>query len=294
MHLVTLAFEKERDNVIREISTLRELYRDYNVDIGFSESMAGKTHFVRVFCDDNMESRLLKKADFYMADILYKIAANEFINNEMEPMLEDSYFFLKNDEIGELKCECKNILMTSEKHLTDSNIYCYNKKNIIVEKIKKLIRENREINIEGFITFRMKELNSDFAYIVNRIVEGYMVEREYEEFIKLLKYFVDMQEPKVNLVNIIIDEMGDYKYRDGKNKDIKKSLYNEIYDLNEEDSDGDDMLISLLIANSPKRIVIHKVENAINEEIIDTIVKVFSGRVELCNNCRLCGSIKEL
>ena len=37
-------------------------------------------------------------------------------------------------------------------------IYCINKINSIIEKIKDCIEENEEININGFITFRMREL----------------------------------------------------------------------------------------------------------------------------------------
>ncbi len=37
-----------------------------------------------------------------------------------------------------------------------------------------------------------------------------MVEKEYNEFIKLLKYFVDVQENKIDEVNIIIDKLGNY------------------------------------------------------------------------------------
>ena len=33
-----------------------------------------------------------------------------------------------------------------------------------------------------------------------------MVEKEYNEFIKLLKYFVEIQESKVDEVNILIEE----------------------------------------------------------------------------------------
>ena len=51
----------------------------------------------------------------------------------------------------------------------------------------------------------MKELRSDIEEIIDKVIEGYMVEKEYKEFIKLLKYFVDIQESKIDLINIVID-----------------------------------------------------------------------------------------
>ncbi len=288
MLLATLAFEKERDSVMRDIGSLRELYKDYNQVIGYCETMEGNTHFVKIFCDDSMESRLVKKADLYLADILYKVAADEFVRNYMEPILSESYFFLRYDELKELENQCLCVLKGNERHITENNICCYNRRSHMLEKIKKLMKENREVNIDGFITFRMKELNNDFTYILNRIVEGYIVEREYDEFISLLRYFVELQEPKIEEVNIIIDEMGEYYYRDNKNKDIKAYLTGELFDFKQGVADDDDMLIGALISNPPQKIIIHCVENAINEEIIDTIIKVFSDRVELCSSCRMC------
>lgn len=66
-----------------------------------------------------------------------------------------------------------------------------------MKKIKTCLEENEEINIQGFITFRMKELREDIEEIIDKVVEEYMVEKEYREFVKLLKYFVDIQESKI-------------------------------------------------------------------------------------------------
>ena len=43
----------------------------------------------------------------------------------------------------------------------------------------------------------MKELREDIEEIIDKVVEEYMVEKEYREFVKLLKYFVDIQESKI-------------------------------------------------------------------------------------------------
>ena len=51
-------------------------------------------------------------------------------------------------------------------------IYCIGKINSIIEKIKTCLEENEEINIKGFITFRMKELTEDIEDIVDKVVEN--------------------------------------------------------------------------------------------------------------------------
>ncbi|EET86548.1 sporulation protein YtxC, partial [Clostridium carboxidivorans P7] len=75
----------------------------------------------------------------------------------------------------------------------------------------------------GFITFRMKELREDLEEIVDKVVERYMTEKEYNEFIKLLKYFVEIQESKIEEINIIIKSDGKYLIQDKEGNDIEKN-----------------------------------------------------------------------
>ncbi|MBS5824887.1 MAG: putative sporulation protein YtxC, partial [Clostridium argentinense] len=114
-------------------------------------------------------------------------------------------------------------------------------------------------------------------------------EKEYNEFIKLLKYFVDVQESKINEVNILIDKDGNYVVRDEFENDILSNLVNELYDSRISSKvSSEDLIISGLITSAPKKIVIHCVENSRNKELIETIKNVFGERVQFCNNCSRC------
>jgi putative sporulation protein YtxC len=177
--------------------------------------------------------------------------------------------------------------------LNESMVYCINRKNTIIEKITKCIEEYKEINIKGFITFRMKEFREDLESIIDKVVENYMVEKEYNEFIKLLKYFVEIQESKIDEVNIIFKENGDYLIQDNNGEDILSKLTSE---LSEGKYTGnvcvEDMLISGLITNCPKKIIIHRCDNCGNSELLETIKNVFLDRVIICSKCKICKCIK--
>jgi putative sporulation protein YtxC len=158
-----------------------------------------------------------------------------------------------------------------------------------LNKILEYIIENTDIVLEGFLRFRLKELNADLEDIVDRVVEEYLIEREYDEFIKLLKYFVEIQESRIEIVNIVIEDNGTYCMYD--------SSYNEITDELIQDIAGevltgevsyDDLLVSSLITLAPRYIVIHNLSNVRNKEIIDTIRNVFADRVRICTGCDLC------
>jgi len=294
MLLLTVVYEKSREDIIGQVAEIKEYFQSKDVAFGASESIEGNTHFLKIFCsDEKFDDRLLNMFNIYMANILYNVVIDEFYSKEMDYFLTDTYFFLKNDEVGEIKQKSK-IALKSEGAILDENmVYCLNRKNSIMKKIVQCIEENREINIKGFITFRMKELRGDLESIVDKVVENYMVEKEYNEFIKLLKYFVDIQESKIEEVNIIIKNDGTYIIQDDKGKDIFAQMLNELEEIKYTGMVSvEDMLISSLITNSPKNIIIHCADNSVNKELIDTIQNVFLDRVKLCDKCKICESIK--
>lgn len=289
MLLLTVVYSEEREDIVDGINKVKEYFKSKNKVIGISESIQSNTHFVKIFCEEEIDDRLRNIFNINVANILYNVVIDEFYNKDMMEFLSDTYFFLKYDEIKEIRDTSLEILKGEGAIIDENSIYCINKRNQIIDKIAQCIDENREININGFMTFRMKELRDDLESIIDKIVEKYMVEKEYNEFIKLLKYFVEIQESKIDLMNIEIDRDGKYILRDEKGNDITERLFGELNDLRyRENTNDEDILISVLITNSPEKIVIHCVENCRNEELIDTVKKVFTNRVEFCDDCKSC------
>ena len=199
---------------------------------------------------------------------------------ELFEFLTDTYFFLKQDEIIEVEKNIMDILYRRADIKDEVSVYCENKINKIVLKIKECLEEKNELNINGFITFRMKELKSDIEKIIDKIIEKYMVEKEYKEFIKLLKYFVDIQESKVEIINIIIHKDGGYNIVDQSNNDLFNQFIQELNDCRLGiDANIEDVIISGLITNAPKKIKIYNKKFCTNKEFIDTIVNIFGERV---------------
>ncbi|MDW8801284.1 putative sporulation protein YtxC [Clostridium sp. A1-XYC3] len=294
MLLLTVVYDREKEDIIHGINDIKEYFKSKNIVIGISESIESNTHFVKIFCEEEISAKLRNMFNIHVANILYNVVIDEFYRKDMMSFLSDTYFFLKYDELKEIKDSSVEILKGEGGIVDESSIYCMNKRNNIIDKIVECIGENKEINIKGFITFRMKDLKDDLEAIIDKVVEKYMVEKEYNEFIKLLKYFVEIQESKIDLVNIEIDSQGKYVVKDKNSNDITEMLFSDLNDLRyRENTNAEDMIISILITNSPEKIVIHCVENCRNNELIDTVKKVFTDRVEFCDNCKSCKQIRQ-
>ncbi|MEG0295454.1 MAG: putative sporulation protein YtxC [Clostridium sp.] len=293
MLVLKLAYNDNLD-FIKELQELRMMLKEKSIIIGLVESAQADTHIVKIICDEALyNEKVGNLIHLYISNILYKVVIKKYKEKELFDYLIDNYFFLKQEEILEVEEEIMKVLYCEETLKNDNLVFCMNKMNRVTEKIKECLEENNEININGFITFRMKELREDIEAIIDKVVETYMVEKEYKEFVKLLKYFVDIQESKIDEVNIYVQGNGSYIIKDGEGNDIFIEFMKELTECKADtDANVEDIIISGLITNAPKCVCIHKKEYCKNKEFIDTIVNVFENRVVFCDGCIFCTEAK--
>lgn len=282
MLLLTIIQDDNNEGFIENLRNIREQFKFKNVKVGISERIENGYDIIKVYCDDEGYSEKFQRIfDIYIGNIIFKEVVEKFCKTNLGKFLAKNFYFLKVNDIQEVKNNIVYILKNDGDKINDDNIYYINKKNDIVEDIIHCIEENRELNIKGFFTFRLKSIYNELNNIVEKIIEKFMVEKEYNEFIKLLKYFIEVQESKIERVHIIIDNEGKYNVKDDLGKDIFQQLVCELYD---ERITGDvteeDLLLSGLITNCPNKIIFHCACNCKNKELIETIKNVFGERVE--------------
>ena len=109
------------------------------------------------------------------------------------------------------------------------------------------------------------------------------MEKEYQEFVKLLKYFVELQQPKIHQVHVTMDNQGNLQLLD-------QNFQHVDYSGMEWDDEGgqDDHLVSMLITVAPLRVVLHRQIYTHYPKATDTLKHVFENRVTLCKRCKLC------
>lgn len=287
MLLLTVVYDNSKEDIINGINEMKKYFHDRDIVVGFSESIENNTHFLKIFCEESLvNKKFISVFNLYMSNILYNVVIDEFYKKEMQGFLTDTYFFLKYDEIKDIKRLSLEALKSEGAILNEYMVYFRNRKNSIIQKIMECIKENKEINIKGFITFRMKELLEDLEGIIDKVVESYMVEKEYNEFVNLLKYFVEIQDSKIDKVNILIQKDGSYKVEDEYGNNIMDTLFCDLSDAKFTGTVNiEDLLISGLITNAPRSVIIYGAENCTNKEVLDTIKKVFEDRATICNEC---------
>jgi putative sporulation protein YtxC len=221
----------------------------------------------------------------------------DFIINNMEDILvfeiiKQQYYYFNHDERKIIYKKSKEVL--NPNNYNEKNLYYSNRrKKRVKERINIYLQYNNEINLDGFIRFRLKSYYRELEIAVEEAVDDYLMEKEYDEFIRLLKYFVEVQEPKRKIVHVVLEENGFFNLFDGNNNLINNDyLEGFIVELIDEDVNYEDLLISALITIAPENIILHQSQNSQNCNTIKTIKKVFGDKVEDCKGCKMCNHLK--
>jgi len=164
-----------------------------------------------------------------------------------------------------------------------------NTKSKILQNLIDYLGNNNEINLSGFILFRLKDYLLELNETVEKAVEDFLVDKEYNEFIKLLKYFVDIQEAKSDIVHVVFDEKTRFRLYDKNNRLLNDDHISSVaVEFAESNINQDDLLISALITIAPNEIFIHKLSALKSGKIIKTLEKIFPDRVHCCSSCEWC------
>ena len=288
MVIIKMVFSKEI-SIFDELQTLKSLLKKKNIIIGIVESYQGTNTIIKIVCEDSENINSVKKyINFYIGNIIYNIVIERYKQKELYQFLSDNYFFLRQEELLEAEEEIMRALNRNNTFKDEMLLYFTNKTNIIIESIVKCIEENSEINIDGFLTFRSKQFREDIEEIIDKVIERYIVEKEYNEFIKLLRYFVEIQENKLECINILVSEDGTYKVTDDNDKDMFETFKSELSVTENIEANAEDIIISGLITFVPKKIIAHKIENSGSKEFFETIKNVFGERYSICSGCERC------
>lgn len=190
--------------------------------------------------------------------------------------------------------EKKEILNFASDYIrNDKNIFNslshIRRRNIITAKLLEYFDFSDNIILDGFINFRLKEYRKELEEIVDKAVDDFLMEREYKEFINLLKYFVEIQQPKLNIVHIVNRYDGRYILLNEKKKEITNECVREfLSEVTDGEINYDDLLVSSLITLAPNKVIIHVESMFRNKELLETIKHVFGNRLTFCEGCDLC------
>jgi len=278
-----------------------DIYRHFamakadGIDIVCEEFYEESGLFINCGIRDTFLARITEKKAFeefkhVLSDTIADIIIEHYELKLIKKLAKGNFFYLNESERNSvINNACK--LLMEDGNMQPGAFYRASRKNRIIKCIFEYLDSENELNIEGFVNFRLSSYISELSEILERALEIFIAEREYNEFIRLLRYFVEIQECKINTVHLFQSQDGRYMLYDEEKNHISSEYFDELKaEVHDETINYDDLLISTLITISPHNITIHNIESFRNKELVQTIMNVFTDRISLCSKCELCSS----
>lgn len=293
MFLVTVGAMYDKENIKNYLYTrLEELGRE-GFDVLREDYETGSSCIIKCGIKDTILTRLTDKNNqdefrYRLSGILTEIILSSWEPKLIKKIIKDNYFYLTEKEKG-CVANITTRLLKEEKMMQPGGFYKATRRSKLTKALMEYLESETNINIDGYVNFRLSTYIADLNEIVERALEVYVAEREYNEFIRLLKYFVEIQECKVDVIHLKQAEDGRYLITDGFGSRISSEYFDELRaEIADDSINFDDLLISTLITISPRKMIIHNIEGFRNKELVQTIMNVFGERISVCTQCELC------
>ena len=128
--------------------------------------------------------------------------------------------------------------------------------------------------------------------IVDMAVNQYIIEKEYTEFINLLKIYVNTTQTNTNIIHLIYTNGESILLDEEKNIiPLSNNVFNAKY-LSDITFSSNDFALNTLLSMLPKKLEIHIIDE--EDEFINTLKLIFEDRVYICKECNICKTYKML
>ena len=216
-----------------------------------------------------------------ISEILSYLVIDELEDTILKKLLLKNYFYFNSIERNKIIEICSSIF------IDDFNDFFIRKYNCLVSIFSSYLNKNKSIVLNGFINFRLQPYFGILENGIDKAVNAFLIEREYSEFVSLLKLYINSQNDTCNMVHLVYFRNNSILLDEHKNvinvsDDIFKAKF--LSDIN---FSANDYVLNGLLTLIPKKIYIHLVENYI-DEFIETLGLIFENRVEYCNDCNIC------
>jgi len=128
-------------------------------------------------------------------------------------------------------------------------------------------------------------------YVVDLSVNKFVIDREYTEFIDLLKCYINSKDCGTSLVHLIYQSQESTLLDEFKSViHLDESILDSKY-VSDISFSSNDYTLNTLLTLLPRKIYIHLVDG-ISDEFINTLKLIFDNRVYICDDCNICKAYK--
>ena len=133
-------------------------------------------NFIMHYMEENIEN-----FDNIISSIVSDLIIDFYEEKLIKRIINVNYFYFETNEKNIIYNNCKSFLYEQSEEIYES----------LFINIKKYMKDNKRIYIDGIVNFRINDYIKKIDNIVDLGVNQYIIEKEYKEFISLLKIYVN-------------------------------------------------------------------------------------------------------
>lgn len=230
------------------------------------------------------EKIFIEKISEMLTCLVLDLFEETIINN----LISNEYFYFDNLERKQIENITIDDLYNYEEsiHPRDKSF------DILFRNFYNYLLNHKSIVLKGFVTFRIKNYFNILLEQIDKSVNKFLIEREYTEFISLLRMYVNSESSSCNIIHLVYHNFKPLLLDENKNIiNIDTNMFNAKY-LSDISFSSNDYALNTLLNLIPKKIYIHLIDNNI-DEFINTIKLIFEDRVSFCTDCSICKLYKK-
>lgn len=146
----------------------------------------------------------------------------------------------------------------------------------LASRFAAYLSSHQSLNLQGFLRFRLAEYRAEVLEAAETAIEERLMERQYQEFMSLLRSMAEWQEIRTSAVHLLHSGGNAFRLLDEQMRPLESQSDTEPKEELEEES----RVVSRLLAVSPRQLFIHTPEP--ESQVIRTIVGIFGNRAAIC------------
>lgn len=199
----------------------------------------------------------------------------------LKKLINSNYFYFSNLEKEEIYNLClNNVDFTGSVNIVSS----------ISNSFFEYFSSERSLILDGFVHFRLQNYIKFLDSIVDICVNKFIIDREYNEFISLLRLYISSSASSCDIIHLIYQNEESILLDSSKKIiQLDSSLSNFKY-LSDISFSSNDFALNTLLTLLPKKLYIHIIDK--EDDFISTLKLIFEDRVSICNDCNICNLYK--
>lgn len=296
METIHIGSSGHPNQVRQRIEFEGQFLRDEGFIVEIQEEALGTVSFLRIDCEPTEatagfgspedQASLIRQ---HVANAISDLIVNVWEQDVLRRMVNSEYRSLSEDDRLMVIKQSQRLLDGGPDSKEAGLLRKVGRKGHILKEVAAYLETEDLLIIEGFINFRLTGYVSHLETTVEKAVDEYVLQKEYREFIMLLRHFLNAQEPRIERVHVLVSSDGEFRLLDDAGTAISEQYLEQcLSDAGQKDINRDDLLISALITIAPRRLKLHALPGMDNDGL-RTLRAVFSDRLTICRGCDLCG-----